>query len=138
MISRVLIDTNVVLDVLLAREPWVTHSKSVWSLVDEGVLLGFLCASAVTDIFYVATRLTNHELAREAVAVCLRTFEIAPVDRGILEGASLLEGADFEDNVQLMCAVAHRLDGIVTRDAKGFPSKTVMVWSPEEFVKALG
>ena len=51
---HVLLDTNVVLDVLLKRAPWVTESMAVWQANDEGRIVGNVLASAITDIFYIA------------------------------------------------------------------------------------
>ena len=48
---RILLDTNVVLDVLLKREPWVSEASAIWQANDDGRLVGHLMASALTDIF---------------------------------------------------------------------------------------
>jgi predicted nucleic acid-binding protein len=129
---RVLFDTNVVLDVLLNRDPWVVDAKVLWQAVDDEKLIGYLPASALTDIFYVARRLTDIVRARQAVQVCLDGFEIATVDRGVLERAQLLSGSDFEDNVQMACAEFNDLDAIVTRNPVDFESSPIAIWSPGE------
>ncbi len=129
---RVLFDTNVVLDVLLKREPWLADGQILWQAVDEGHLLAYLPASAVTDIFYVARRLTDLGRARQAVQVCLDAFEIATIDRGILERAQALSGSDYEDNVQVACAELNELDAIVTRDPSDFEGSPIPIWSSGE------
>ena len=58
-VIRILLDTNVVLDVLLKREPWVSDASVIWQANDEGRLVGYLMASALTDIFYIACRLAG-------------------------------------------------------------------------------
>jgi predicted nucleic acid-binding protein len=63
---RVLLDTNVLLDVLLKRDPWVTESSAVWQAHDEGQIVGHVMACAIADIFYIARRLTAVEIARTA------------------------------------------------------------------------
>jgi predicted nucleic acid-binding protein len=107
---RVLPDTNIVLDVLLEREPWVTEAKQIWQANDEGQIIGYVLASAITDIFYVARRLVGLEKAREAIHTCLEAFEICTVDRRALEIAEALPGNDFEDNLQMACADLASLD----------------------------
>ena len=129
---RVLLDTNVVLDVLLKRDPWLTDSQAVWQAADDQQLTAYLPASAVTDIFYVARRLTDLVKARQAVQVCLDAFEIITVDRSVLERAQILSGSDFEDNVQLACAELNDLDAIVTRDPSDYEGAPIQVWSPGE------
>jgi predicted nucleic acid-binding protein len=89
---RVLFDTNVVLDVLLQREPWVSEASGLWQANDEGRITGYMIASAVADVFYIARRLVGLEMAQQAVQTCLDAFEICPVDRWDLERARLLPG----------------------------------------------
>lgn len=134
---RVLFDTNIVLDVLLKLEPWVTESMAVWQANDGGQIAGYVLASAITDIFYVARRLAGLEIARTAVRTCLEAFEICVVDRRTLEQAEGLPGNDFEDNVQIACASIADLDAIVTRDKKGFKAATIPVLAPSELLRQL-
>ena len=89
-------------------------------------------ASALTDIFYVARRLTDREAARAAVETCLEAFEFCPVDRHALELAHLHPGTDFEDNLQMVCAEIAQLDAIVTRDPDDFKATTVAVLTPAQ------
>ncbi len=129
---RVLLDTNVVLDVLLNRAPWVTEAKTIWQANDAGQLTGYITATTITDIFYVARRIAGLTIARTAVQTCLAAFEICNVDRPTLERASALGGDDFEDNLQIACAEMSSLDAIVTRDPNDFASAAILVLTPRE------
>jgi predicted nucleic acid-binding protein len=129
---RVLLDTNVVLDVLLSREPWLDDAQALWLAADNGELSAYLSATSLTDIYYVARRLADVLRARDAIKLCLDAFEILAVDRAALERAQPLTGPDFEDNVQIASAEAAGLDAIVTRDMAGFADSTVAVLSPRE------
>ncbi len=131
---RVLLDTNVLLDVLLNRAPWVAESCAVWQAHEDGRIPGYVVACAVADIFYVARRLTQLETARKAVRLCLETFEICAVDRQALEQAQSLLGNDFEDNLQIACASLASLDAIVTRDKEGFKTAPLTVLRPAELL----
>jgi predicted nucleic acid-binding protein len=126
----VLLDTNILLDVLLNRAPWVADSSAIWAACDEGRLDGFVPASALTDIFYIARRTTDIAIARVAVGLCLAAFAICPVDRQTLEYATTLPGSDFEDNVQLACAAIANLDAIVTRNPRDFTASPVPILMP--------
>jgi predicted nucleic acid-binding protein len=134
---RILLDTNVVLDVLLKREPWQADASALWQAVDGGQLTAYIPASAVTDIFYVARRLTDIVRARRSVQVCLDAFNVGTVDRAVLERAQVLSGSDFEDNVQIACAESNELDAIVTRDPSDYEGSPIAVWSPAECLKNL-
>ena len=133
----VLFDTNVVLDVLLQRQPWVIESKAVWQALDEQRVIGYITAAALTDVFYIARRATNLTVAHEAVQTCLETFQICTVDRQALEQAVALPGSDFEDNLHIACATIAGLDAIITRDKTGFKIAALSVLTPAELLAQL-
>ena len=134
---RVLLDTNILLDVLLDRAPWVTESSAIWGACDDGQLTGSIPASTLTDIFYIARRAVDVPTARIAVGLCLSAFEINSVDRRTLEQATLLPGNDFEDNVQIACALIAELDAIVTRNPGDFAAASIPVLTPAELLAQL-
>lgn len=137
-IVRVLLDTNILLDVLLARQPWMANAQVVWRAHDDGRITAYASASSITDIHYIVRRHAGPSVARASVRICLRTFEICTVDRAILQSADHLPGADFEDNVQIACAEAAELDAIVTRDPRGFAGSPIPILSPDDLLRRLG
>ena len=134
---RVLLDTNVVLDVLLKREPWVNDSAAAWRASDEGRIVGHITATTLTDIFYVSRRLAGIEVARKAVRTCLDAFEVCTVDREALEHAETMAGLDFEDDLQIACAVIANLDAIITRNIADFKGSPTRTFSPSELLAQL-
>lgn len=65
---RVLIDTNVLLDFLLQRELFFQDAERLFQAIDSGQILGYVTATTLTDIFYIARRHTRSiEQARQAV-----------------------------------------------------------------------
>ncbi len=134
---RILLDTNVVLDVLLKRDPWLAQSAAIWSLCNKGTLEGYLGATTMTDIFYFSHRAINLEAAHDAIQVCLDTFAVCEVNRTVLEAAEAKPGNDFEDNILIVCAERYGLDGIVTRDKKGFKGATVPAYTPDELLQEM-
>lgn len=134
---HILLDTNIVLDVLLDRAPWVNEARIIWQAVDDGHLVGYIAATSLTNIFYIARRLTGLASAHASVRICLEAFEVCTINRQLLEHASLQGGSDFEDNLQIACAEAYGLEAIVTRDPAGFRSANIPVLSPAEIVAKL-
>jgi predicted nucleic acid-binding protein len=98
-----------------------------------------LCtATTLIDIFYIAQKHTRSiEQARQAVAEILTVMTICPVDRAVLESAFNSGLTDFEDAVQIFCAVTQGLDAILTRDKRGFVSSPVPVLSIGELLQQL-
>lgn len=134
---QLLLDTNVILDVLLHRQPWFDDSKKVWQAVDDGEIKGYIIASTLTDIFYVVRKVSNLTVAYVAVQTCLDAFEICSVDRTTLELALSFSGSDFEDNLQMAGAVLNNLQYIVTRDKAGFISSPVPSATPIDILQHL-
>lgn len=135
---RVLFDTNILLDVLLQREPWRAEADALWQANDAGKLNGYVTATTVTDIFYVARKLPpGVERALQAVRTCLAAFQVCAVERQTLEAALILPGSDFEDNVQIACVQLSSLDAIVTRDSSGFQNAPCAVYTPAELLLQL-
>lgn len=123
-------DTNVILVLMLRREPWLTQAQDLINARDAGRVVGYLPSSALTDIFYISRRLVGIERAFDVVDNCLEDFELLAVDRPLIESARRLPGSDFEDNVQIACAVAAGLDLIVTRNRADFMHSPVPAIEP--------
>lgn len=132
---RILFDTSIVLDVLLNRLPWVQDSRALWQAHDEGRVTGYIAATTLTNIFYIARRHTDLLRAFQAVDLCLQTFEVCHVDRQALNTARRLSGNDFEDNLQIACALLTQLDAIITRDPSGFSSSPLPVYTADQFLQ---
>lgn len=135
---KVLIDTNIILDFLLQREPFRQDAEELFQAIDSGEVIGYVTATTLTDIFYIARKQTgNLQQARQAVSEILTVMVICPVHRRILESAFTSGIPDFEDAVQISCAIAEGLEAIVTRDTQGFASSTLPVLSVGQLLQLL-
>ena len=135
---KVLVDTNIVLDFLLQREPFFQDADLLFQAINAGQVVGYVTATTLTDIFYISRKHTRSiEQARQAILETLTVMIICPVNRAVLEAAFRSGLADFEDAVQIFCAVEQGLDAILTRDAKGFLSSSIPVLSIQEFLQQL-
>jgi predicted nucleic acid-binding protein len=131
---RVLIDTNVVLDFLQEREPFVEDAAKLFERIDAGEVEGFIAATTITNIYYIVRKAAGIEASEDAVTQVLNDLQICTVDRAILEHAVTSRFRDFEDAVQYACAVAYSVDAIVTRDVSGFVGTEIPVKSPREVI----
>jgi len=123
---RVLFDTSVLLDVLLEREPCVQAATRLVALVDNGRIEGSICATAVTTLYYLGARDLGRRRAHEQVRTLLGVFEVAPVDRDVLQRALDDDGfGDYEDAVAHEAAHAAGVSAIVTRNGRDFAKATL-------------
>ena len=128
---QILFDTNVLLDAVLAREFFVADAAFLLAAVEAGQIVGFMSATTVTDVHYLVGRQTKSaETAIAAVTQLLALMEICAVDRRVLERAIALNMIDFEDAVQVACAIGLGLEVIVTRDLNGFTGSPIPALSP--------
>jgi predicted nucleic acid-binding protein len=135
---RVLVDTNIVLDFLLERDPFFQDAEALFQAIASRQIVGYVTATTLTDIFYIARRQTQSiERARQAVSITLAVMEICLVERSTLEVALTSGLTDFEDAVQVACAIAQGLDAIVTRDVQGFLNAPVPVLSVSQLLEQL-
>ena len=134
---NVLLDVNVILDVVLNRDPWGAEASLVWDAHEEGRLNAWIAAFSIPTIFYVVRRQNNLAAAHEAVRICLETFEIAAVDRSTLDLARQLSVSDYEDALQIASAVETDVNAIVTRDPSGFRQSSVPAILPRDLLKKI-
>ncbi|MCA9997344.1 MAG: PIN domain-containing protein [Anaerolineales bacterium] len=109
----------------------------MWDAHDDRKINGYVTATSLTDLFYILRKRTNQQQAWESVQKVFRSFTICEVNETILEYALQLSGSDFEDNVQIACAYAYELGGIVTRDETGFVRSKIPVFKPGELLAEL-
>jgi predicted nucleic acid-binding protein len=129
--KRVLVDVNLVLDVLLDRQPHVEGSAAVWTAIETGSSEGLLAAHAVTTIHYLIRKELGAAKAKRTISAMLRVFHVAAVDGRVIQDALELPLPDFEDSVTAAAAVLAGCDYIVTRDPKGFRGSPIRCLTPE-------
>lgn len=129
---KLLVDTNVILDVLLKRHPYGESALRMLALIEKGEISGYLCGTTITTIYYLARKHLGSEPARQCISSLLTIFEIAPVSRPILLNALALDFSDFEDAVLHESAKAISVDGIITRNLADFKNAVLPVFGPDE------
>ncbi len=134
---RVLVDTNVVLDVLLGRKPFVDKAARVFGLVERGQVEGLLCATTVTTLDYLLAQTLSRPESTETIRRLLGIFEIAPVTRLVLEEALRSRIADFEDAVLEQAGRLAGADAIVTRNTRDFRNSIIKALEPDELLASV-
>jgi len=131
---RIVFDTNVILDVVLRREPHLEEAAALLAYVHEGRIEGLLGATTVTTVFYFARRSHDAVHAHETVRDLLALFDTASVTGLVLQNALELDFTDYEDAVLCEAARQGQADGIVTRNAKDFARSQLPIYRPPELL----
>ena len=134
---RTLFDTNVVLDLLLDRAPFADAAASLIARVESGDLAGYIGATTVTTIHYLASQALGRARSRRHLEMLLDLFLIAPIDESVLRSALSSRLSDYEDAVLHAAAVAVHAECIVTRNIKDFRKSVLKVYTPDELLSSL-
>lgn len=131
---RVIVDTNVVLDVFLARKPFAPDAARVFALTEQSRIEAWICATTVTTVDYLLSQSLPRSKAREALRMLLSIFDVAIVNKPVLERALASPMKDFEDAVLAEAGVLAGAKVVVTRNARDFSRASIPALTPQEFL----
>jgi predicted nucleic acid-binding protein len=132
---KVLVDTNIILNVLFYRATFFDQSRKIFELLEQNQMEACISASAFTDIFYLVKKeIKDTERVYQAVDTLAALFTIAPVSENTIKSAFALRWKDFEDAVQYSAAKENKLDCIVTRNKDDYTASDIPCVSPVDFL----
>ncbi len=129
-----LIDANIILDVLMNRQPFVKDSSLLWKLCETNKAKGYVSTLTFANMMYIMRKELSPETIEEVFGKLKLIFELADFSPAILEKAVKMKWKDFEDAVQSATAEQIHADYIVTRNVRDFTQSRVMAFSPSELL----
>lgn len=135
--KKVFLDTNVILDLLLDREPFSEDIADIFELANERSLA--LCVSSLTiaNVNYIVGRIAGAKKAKAQTRKLLKIVEVENVGKNVVMRSANSRFKDFEDGIQHYCALESQHKIIVTRDTKGFKDSELAIFNPKEFLAKL-
>jgi len=134
---KVLIDSNIVLNKLLNQHTFIAGANAVFKLAETGEINGYVSASAVTDIYYIASKHLGKAVALIEIKKVLSVFKPATVTDSNIYQALAMDWDDFEDSVQYVVGESFIVDYIITRNAQDYASGSIPAVTPEQFIQAI-
>lgn len=134
---RVLLDTNIIVDVALERQPYFGDSETVVSLVEQGQIEGYISASTFSDLYYIIRKEKGRNLTLEFLREISAFCQVATVNQDAINMALGANFRDFEDAIQYSTAIINNLDAIVTRNPQDFPVATPRILTPQQLIQEL-
>jgi len=134
---KVLLDTNIIIDIALERQPYFTNSETVLAFVEQGQIEGYISASTISDLYYLIRKQKGRDLTIEFLQEILTFCQIATVNQDAIIMAFTTNFQDFEDSIQYSTAVVNKLDAIITRNPQDFPIITPRIITPEQLIVEL-
>ncbi|OEU59048.1 MAG: twitching motility protein PilT [Desulfobulbaceae bacterium S3730MH12] len=134
---KILFDTNIILDVLLDRKPFSENGAYLLSKVERSEINGLVCATTVTTIHYLLSKYLTRKEAITSIKSIMALFEVASVNRLVIENALESKFSDFEDSVLHESARHAGAEYIVTRNIKDFTKSKIPAYTPTEFLSMI-
>jgi len=135
---RILVDTNILLDYLLCREPYDQAAKNIIIACKQKQVSGCIAAHSISNMFFILRKAFSAQERRSLLRNLCDLFEVEGIDKvKILEALENENFSDFEDCLQMECAKAFRADYIVTRNVSDFKESKIPCMEPEEFCEII-
>ncbi len=132
---KVLIDTNIIMDEILVREPFYNYSHIVIQMCADEKIQGFLAAHTITNLFYMLRKEIPVKKRREILLGLLEFLFVESIDaKKLIRALSNEKFKDFEDCLQVECATGVKADYIITRDKNDFAESEIPCVTPAEFL----
>ncbi len=135
---RLLIDANILLDVLQAREPHVHNSSLIWKLCETSRDTGFVSALSFANLVYVMRKELDADAVEDVYYALQSIFCFTELSVSDLAKAVAMNLDDFEDALQIAAANRLQVDYIISRNAKDFTESNVPVLTPDEYLYLAG
>ena len=134
--NKILIDTNVLLDYLLTREPFYEDAKNIILSCADGKVKGCIAAHSISNMFFILRKDYTTEERREVLSNLCLLFDVEGIDKDkLLAGLENEDFSDFEDCLQMECAKAYGADFIVTRNVSDYSASEIVAIEPKDYLK---
>lgn len=137
--TRVLIDTDVILDIFFDRQPHSKHSEAVLAACEKGLVSGYITPVMCSNLYYLMRRANPHPTVIIQLQYLLTILDVLSMDRSVVLNALHSDFKDFEDALQHHAAMAaNTIDVIVTRNIKDHKTGALAVQTPQQFMAMHG
>ncbi|MBP7738204.1 MAG: PIN domain-containing protein [Spirochaetes bacterium] len=135
MKDKLFIDSDIILDIALSRDPHFLSSSIIFSLSETKALEGFTSSVVVSNLYYILRKLESHKAAIDFISKLRLIIKILPVTDEIIKLALESKFKDFEDSLQYYAALINNIEYLITRNVKDYSRTEIKVHTPDEFIK---
>ena len=136
MVNKILIDTNVLIDYLLEREPFFEDAKKVILSCTNGETKGCIAAHSLSNMFFILRKDYNANERREILLNLCKIFDVEGIDKAkLISGLQNENFSDFEDCLQMECAKSYEADYIVTRNVSDYATSEIKAILPKDYIE---
>jgi len=136
--TRILIDTDIILDFFFDREPFAENAAKILSLCESKEIKGFITPVIISNVYYLLRQTAKHEKVIEKLKMLVSITEILVIDRDAILHALNSNFKYFEDALQNYSAELDKeIDLILTRNTKDFKNSSLSVMTPDNYMKII-
>lgn len=134
--TDIFIDTDVIIDFLIDREPHSREAAIIFTLIEQKKLKGYVSSLTFSNLYYVLRKVESHNKVIVKLDTISRMFTILKVDQQTIKNAIASGFADFEDSIQYNCALDYKkTDVLITRNIKDYKGSEIPVMTPADYLK---
>jgi predicted nucleic acid-binding protein len=137
MIKRVFIDTDIILDVALAREPFFPSSKLILAMAENNLILGNVSYNCIANVYYILRKSGGDFAAREFISSLIGYLTVISINHQNVIDALKSKFYDFEDALQNYSAIENQCEFIVTRNVNDYKNSNIKVMLPNVFARLI-
>jgi predicted nucleic acid-binding protein len=137
MITKLFIDTNVMMDLLGERVPHYNAIAKIATLADKGKVKMVVSAFSYPTVYYLLSKFESSEKVIEKLRKFKIISEISDLNDIVIEKGLSSNFSDFEDALQYHCALKTDCNILITRNAKDFRQSAILVMTADEFLNSL-
>ena len=136
---KIFLDTNILIDWAEVREPFFENADNIFCLCNNKNVDGVVSTLSIANLFYILRKKFNSNERENIYNFINGVFEITELDNTLLQKAVKdRKFKDFEDRLQLECALKKDCDYIITRNIKDFEKSEIKALTPDEFLNMIG
>jgi predicted nucleic acid-binding protein len=132
--SKVFLDTDVLLDVFLAREPHHTTSLRLLTVLRQKDTACYTSSLALANMNYILSKAKGRDYALGRLRSLRRMVDVASIGQTTVDSALSTPHKDFEDSLQMHCALENGIETLVTRNVRDYPKSKVLVLDPNQYL----
>ena len=132
--EKVFIDTDIILDLLMKREPYYLSSAKLFQLIENNKISGFVSSLIFSNLYYIIRKIEGNEKAKNSLKKLKLLVKVLPVDEKIIELGLSSNFKDFEDSIQYYVAIEHNIKNLITRNTDDYKKGKINIFTAEEFI----
>ncbi len=133
--DKILVGTNIVLDLLAQREKFLEEAQKLFTLSDKNKVKLYISSLTMANIYYILSQQMKMNNVRKTLRKFKLLVEVLPMDNKIIDLSLDSDFNDFEDAIQYYTAIENEISIIVTRNLKDFKTAKIPVITAKEYIK---